>query len=269
MNKQKEEVIRVFDNLASRSSWEKLYSEKIDRVNYGFIARQRAVEELLASYAAGKALDIGCGTGDLAVFYAKKGGIYTGIDLSQDMIKRANSNYANLVGTGRAVFQVADSENLPFNDREFDVLSAVGLIEYLPDPAKVLDEIGRVIKIGGHVLITVPNKKCINSLVRFILKPVTNILFPLYVRISKASLVSMRKVKHYSYAQNEIDLLMRNRGFKKIDDRYANFHIIFHPLDHFIPKVYMQISERITRKKLDKTFKNWASNYIGIYKKLE
>jgi len=224
---------------------------------------------LLEPYATGKVLDIGCGSGDLALFYVKKGAIYAGIDLSHNMIKRANFNYVDLARQGKATFQVADCENLPFSDREFDVLSAVALIEYLPDPSKALDEISRVIKTGGYVLITVPNKKCINNLIRFILKPIINILFPLYARLNKSSLVSMRNIKHYSYAQKEIDLLMEDRGFQKIDDRYTNFHIIVHPLDHLMPKVYMNISERIVRGELDKAFKNWASNYIAVYKKLK
>lgn len=267
MSNQKEEIAQVFDSLASKSSWEKLYSGQIDRISYNFVTRQRAVEELLQPYIIGRALDIGCGTGDLVVFYAKKGVIYAGIDLSNNMIKRANFNYADLVQEGKASFHVADCENLPFSDREFDVLSAVALIEYLSDPSKALDEISRVIKTGGHVLITVPNKACINNRIRFFLKPVTNMLFPVYIKLKKSPLVSMKNVKHHSYTQEEIDLLMKYRGFQKIDDRYTNFHIITHPLDHLMPKLYMKISERIDRGKLAKAYKNWAANYIAIYKK--
>ena len=264
---RKHEVTQVFDNIASKSSWEKLYLGRIDRVSYNFASRQRTVEELLEPYAVGKALDIGCGSGDLAVFYTGKGMGYTGVDLSSSMIERANSKYAGLVREGRADFKVADCENLPFNDGEFDVLSAVALIEYLPDPSKTLDEICRVIKTGGHVLITVPNKKCINNLFRAIFKPVTNLLFPLYIRMKKSPLALMRNVKHYSYSQKEIDLIMKGRGFQKIDDRYTNFHIIPHPLDHLIPKTYIKISEEIDINKLDKAYRNWAANYIAIYRK--
>lgn len=267
--KQKEEITEVFDSLASEFSWEKLYSGQVDRVSYNFITRQRAVEELLQPYIAGKALDIGCGSGDLVAFYVKKVISYTGVDLSQHMIKRANLNYAKFVEKSKANFQVADCEKLPFKDREFDVLSAVALVEYLADPSKALDEIGRVIKTGGYALVTVPNKRCINNGIRFILKPVIDMLFPFYLKLNKSTLATMRKVKHYSYTQKEIDLLMENRGFKKIGDRYTNFHIIPHPLDHLIPKIYIKMSEKIDRKKLDKAFKNWASNYIGLYKKLK
>lgn len=267
MKDRKQGVAQVFDNIALKSSWEKLYQGKIDRISYNFASRQRAVEELLKPYVSGKALDIGCGSGDLAVFYAAKGAGYTGVDLSSSMIERARSNYAALIREGRADFKVADCENLPFNDGEFDVLSAVALIEYLPDPLKALGEIFRVVKTGGYILITVPNKKCINNLFRAIFKPVTSLLFPIYTRMKKSPLALMRNVRHYNYSQNEIDLMMEGRGFQKIAHRYTNFHIIPHPLDHLIPKTYIKISEKIDNNKLDNAFKSWAANYLAVYKK--
>ncbi len=263
----KQEVTQVFDRIASKTSWEQLYLGKVDRMNYNFASRQRAVEELLRPYTSGKALDIGCGSGDLVVFYADKGVDYTGVDLSSSMIERANLNYAELVKEGKAVFRVADCEKLPFNNGEFDLLSAVALLEYLPDPSGALDEIKRVVKTGGYVLITVPNKKCINNFFRAILKPITDLFFPLYVKIKKSPLALMRNVKHYSYSQKEIDLIMQDKGFHKIDFRYTNFYIILHPLDHIIPKTYIKLSEKIDNNKLGKIYNKWAANYIAIYKK--
>lgn len=267
MNNSKQEVARVFDDIASKTSWERLYQGKPDRISYNFASRQRAVEELLEPYAAGKVLDVGCGSGDLVVFYVTKGLCYTGVDLSSSMIERANSNYSEFVGEKKAFFQVADCENLPFKDGEFDALSAVALIEYLPEPAKALGEIYRVLKPGGYLLITVPNKKCVNNLFRFFFRPLTNLLFPLYARIKKSPLSAMRNVRHYSYSQEEIDLIMQKRGLRKIAQRYTNFCIIPHPLDHLIPGVYINISERIDRSKLGKRYRNWAANYIAIYRK--
>ncbi|MDD5069932.1 MAG: methyltransferase domain-containing protein [Candidatus Omnitrophica bacterium] len=267
MKNQKEKVTQVFDDIALKSSWESLYSGKIDRISYNFVTRQRAVEALLESCASGKALDLGCGSGDLVRFYSQKEVFYTGVDLSSQMIKRANVNYSDLVREGKAIFQVADCENLPFKDGEFNLLSAVALIEYLSDPSKVLNEINRVLKCGGYALITVPNKKCINSRIRSLLKPINSLLFPLYLRLKKSSLATMKDVKHHSYDQKEIDALMKNKGFEKVDCRYANFHIIAYPLDHLIPKIYIGLSELIVNRKLDKVFKNWSSNYIALYRK--
>ena len=267
MNTSKDEIIQVFDSIASRMSWEKLYSGQVDRISYNFITRQRAVEEMLVPLTAGKVLDLGCGSGDLVNFYVSKGARYVGVDLSRNMIERANVNYASWVQQKKAVFQVADCEALPFSDGEFDVLSAVALIEYLPDPSKALDEISRVVKIGGVALITVPNKKCFNSRIRDFFAPIRNLLFPLYLKWKKAPLAAMKRVTHYSYRQEEIDFLMNTRGFRRIGERFTNFYIIPHPADHLMPKIYMRMSECIDRGRQDQKYKDWAANYIALYRK--
>jgi ubiquinone/menaquinone biosynthesis C-methylase UbiE len=267
MISQKEDVIQVFDAIAARASWEKLYSEKPNRINYGFITRQRAVEEMIGPYAKGKVLDLGCGSGDLSVFYAKKGADYIGVDLSSKMIERANKNYANLVQQKKAVFQVGDCENLPFQDGEFDALSAVALIEYLPDPSKALDEMARITKKGGIVLLSAPHKNCVNNYIRSAMAPFRNFFFPLYMKLKKPDLAVMKDVKHFHYDREAMDRLMKKRGFERIDDRYTNFYVVPHPLDHLLPKMYMNLSERIDRGGRDKSYKNWAANYIALYKK--
>ncbi|MFB0564546.1 MAG: class I SAM-dependent methyltransferase [Candidatus Aminicenantaceae bacterium] len=267
MKIQKEDVIRVFDDLASKSSWERLYSGHIDRIRYNFVTRLRAVEELIDLNVKGDILDVGCGTGDLAPFVTRKGAIYHGVDLSAEMIKRANTIYSVLVKNGKATFQIGDCENLHFCDKKFNTVIAIGLIEYLPDPSRFLSEMERVTKSGGYFLITVPYKECINSKIRKLLFPIKSILFPIYAKLKNPHLVPAIDVKHYSYNEIELDELMENRNFRRVDFRFTNFHIIPHPLDHLLPKLYMKISERIDRKGLGVHYKKWASNYIALFQK--
>ena len=47
MKKEKENVIQVFDDMASTGSWEKLNSSHVDRISYNYMSRLRAVEELV------------------------------------------------------------------------------------------------------------------------------------------------------------------------------------------------------------------------------
>lgn len=267
MHKTKQEVIDVFDDIAAKRSWEELYSGKLDRVSYNFMARQRAVEELLEPYTNGRALDIGCGSGDLCGFYFQKGVRYTGMDLSSKMIERANANYRSFVESGKVDFQVGDCESLPFETGEADVLSAVALIEYLPDPTRALDEIARVTKSGGYAVVTVPHLYCIDNVFRFIFKPIVTLLFPLYQKIRFRPLTVMSSVKHYKFSQPDLDQRMGERGFEKIEDRYTNFHAIPHPIDHLMPSIYIKLSEALDRGGKGRFFKIWASNYIALYRK--
>lgn len=129
-----------------------------DRANRGYARlsaeRDRALVELLRSLLpphGGRALDVGCGTGDLAVL-ARSAGIevaWTGIDLLPDRIEAARAALPDgefLVGTAAA---------LPFADAVFDVAIAQTLFSSLPSPemeVTVANEIGRVLRPGGWLV---------------------------------------------------------------------------------------------------------------------
>ena len=150
----KQEVRKVFDRIANREDWERLYAGAPNRLTYNFISRQRAVEEMLACIRLGQVLELGCGTGDLSPFLMERASGYTGVDISEAMIERARANYGRQIGTGRARFEVGDCERLQFGDASFEMVVAVALIEYLPDPSKALDEMRRVLKPGGRLAIS-------------------------------------------------------------------------------------------------------------------
>lgn len=269
MQSSRERTAQIFDQLASNSSWEKLYSGTVNRLTYNFVSRHRAAKEMLEPHAKGEVLDIGCGTGDLVPFYMTKGVSYTGIDLSEKIIERARAINASFVQEGKAFFRVLDCESLPFGNGEFDVLSAVAVLEYLPDSSKALNEIRRVVRTGGYALITVPNRHCVNFWIRDFLKPLRWVLYPIYARLKGPSLAALKDVKHYGYTEEELDGLMKNRGFRKVSGRYTNYYIIPHPLDHLAPSLYVRISEWIDRGQRDKRFRYWGANYLALYKKIE
>ena len=103
--------------------------------------------------ARDRVLDICCGTGDQAVFFAKTGAIVAGIDLSPQMIgtalkKQKKDNLADIY------FQAADAAKLPFLDPVFDVaLISLALHEIESKKRdEVLSEMKRVVKKGGRLI---------------------------------------------------------------------------------------------------------------------
>jgi ubiquinone/menaquinone biosynthesis C-methylase UbiE len=121
--------------------------------------RERELRETivrLASLTPGDdVLDIGCGTGTLAITAARHvgaTGAVTGIDASPSMIARA-SRKATKAGV-RATFQVAVAEDLPFPDRRFDVVFATLMLHHLPRKTRreCATEIERVLKVGGRIV---------------------------------------------------------------------------------------------------------------------
>lgn len=100
-------------------------------------------------------LDIGCGTGTLAVVATRHVGLtgeVHGIDASSEMIARARSKAAKAGAPAR--FDVGVVENLPFPDDRFDVVLSTLMLHHLPRPTRqaCAREIARVLKPGGRVL---------------------------------------------------------------------------------------------------------------------
>ncbi len=96
-------------------------------------------------------LDVGCGTGAMALLFGEMGHRVTGIDLSREMIvkvrkKAETSNYYLGLLTG-------DAEQLPFGDGSFEVVVTRHLLWTLPHPETALKDWHRVLKPGGRVLV--------------------------------------------------------------------------------------------------------------------
>ena len=111
-----------------------------------------------ASLAPGeRVLDVACGTGLVAFAAAKAvgpGGEVVGVDISGQMIEAARLR-ADVRKVPNARFTRMDAETLTLPDAAFDVvLCALGLM-YMPDPARALREMRRVLRPGGRLVLAV------------------------------------------------------------------------------------------------------------------
>lgn len=111
----------------------------------------------LAGLAADeRVLDVGCGTGSLALLAKARvgaGGVVHGIDASKEMLERASRKARR-----RRVqldLQIASVEALPFPDRSVDVVFSTLMLHHLARPVrrKCVGEMARVLRIGGRVLV--------------------------------------------------------------------------------------------------------------------
>jgi phosphatidylethanolamine/phosphatidyl-N-methylethanolamine N-methyltransferase len=106
--------------------------------------------ETLWSYASGRILEAGAGTGLNIAFYPA-GARVTATDLSGSMLRRARerAHEQNVDVT----FEEADLCSLPFADRSFDTAVETFVFCSMPDPVACLREMGRVTKPGGRILL--------------------------------------------------------------------------------------------------------------------
>jgi len=129
---------------------------------YDFIAKgilqtpeRRTADDILHHIRSGTILDIGSGTGFLAIEIAKRNPhlqIY-GIDLSPQMVKIA-SRHAGYLRNARLI--VADAAEIPFENESVDFIVSTGSLHHWSRPAKVFEECHRILKPGSQAWIYDP-----------------------------------------------------------------------------------------------------------------
>lgn len=115
---------------------------------------QQKVAPLFGDVKDKTILDVGAGTGRLAVELVKKGAIVTALDVSAEMLRVLKSKIKTQIET-----VVGDAESLPFPDNHFDFVVAAFLIVHLKDPTRFFDEAYRVLKPNGKLIVTNINQK--------------------------------------------------------------------------------------------------------------
>ena len=111
---------------------------------------QRRIEYVQRYKSTGNLLDIGCGLG-FFVWEAKKCGFSTiGIDTSQKAVKWAQDTLNVNTKTGRL-------ESMRFPNQQFDIITMWHVLEHLPEPAKTLRFIYRLLKSNGYLFVELPN----------------------------------------------------------------------------------------------------------------
>lgn len=103
-----------------------------------------------------KVLDVGCGTGNFSIKLAKMGCEVVGIDISEEMLKVAKDK-AKKEGLNIKFYNM-DVYDMKFEDNCFDGVISVTAFEFLKDPEKAIEEMFRVLKPNGYLLIGTINK---------------------------------------------------------------------------------------------------------------
>ncbi len=98
-----------------------------------------------------RVLEIGVGTGINALLYPKHCRI-TGIDFSAPMLSKATRRFDDHSVRNVELLKM-DAADLEFEDDSFDLVYAPYVISVVPDPIKVIREMHRVCRVGGHVVV--------------------------------------------------------------------------------------------------------------------
>ncbi len=136
-------------------SWTQKYDRWFETATGQFVKKYEAaiLLDLLKPQSGELILDAGCGTEIFTRDIIDRGSKVIGMDLSAPMVAKGAEQMADMDFNGIC----GDMCALPFSDNRFDKVFSMTAIEFIPDAAQAIDELNRVVKKGGTIVVTTLN----------------------------------------------------------------------------------------------------------------
>jgi demethylmenaquinone methyltransferase / 2-methoxy-6-polyprenyl-1,4-benzoquinol methylase len=181
---------------------------------------KRRVVRLARSQPGQRALDLCCGTGDLALALAARGAEVTGLDFSEPMLEvaRNRTSRSPLGASLRPRFIRADAQRLPFPDNSFDIVTVGYGLRNLVSWETGLAEMTRVARPRARLLVLEfgkPDRAFWRGLYYGYLKLVVPCLGWLFCGSADAYAYILQSLKHYP-AQQGVAEAMRALGLADV-----------------------------------------------------
>lgn len=181
--------------------------------------------------AAKKVLDVATGTGDLALDLAdqRPDVEVTGVDFVEKMLRQAEAKTSKRALDGRIRFAVGDATRLPFADHEFDASMIAFGIRNIPDRLKALQEMVRVVKPGGKVLVlemTFPRNLRLRAFFTWYLNHVIPVVGGLISGNSSAYRYLPDSIQDFLHPDQLADLF-QNAGLRSVEEFPLTFGLTY------------------------------------------
>ena len=142
---------------------------------YVYKYEREMIDRLLDISSGVQVLDVGCGTGIYTQELLMKGARVIGMDISPEMLSIAK--YKTERFGDQVCFLEADAGNMPFPDSQFDVVVSVTAMEFFSEPRTCLQEMYRVLRPGGHMVVATLNSKSLWAVERRLKSWITKTVF--------------------------------------------------------------------------------------------
>lgn len=124
---------------------------------------RRSVENLVP-HAQGWLLDVGVSEGPYRGLFEPQVERYIGLEYPPSILDKQPELWSILEKAKLSVDIFGDGTCLPFTDHSFDTVMCTEVLEHLPEPAKLLADMARVLRPGGRMLLTVPFSQPLHEL---------------------------------------------------------------------------------------------------------
>lgn len=220
---KKKQVEQMFDNISPKY-------DLLNRILSGGIDIQwrKEVIKMVKAAQPKTILDIATGTGDLAIMIAKNTSAQiTGLDLSAGMLEVGKKKVAAENLSDRVTMVQGDSENLPFADASFDLVTVSFGVRNFENLEKGLSEINRILKPGGTFIIlefSYPTAFPMKQLYTFYSKNILPAIGKLISKDQSAYTYLPDSVAAFPHGEEMKDIL-KNVSFKQPIDKKLTFGI--------------------------------------------
>jgi len=179
----------------------------------------------LGLHADARILEVGCGAGQITIALTRHGHTVDAMDPTTAMLQTTRREAARRSVLERTRLYLADVHQLPFASQTFDLVIAIGVIPWLHSEFVALQEMQRVLKPGGHLLITADNNARLNRIMDPLSSPLSAPLRVSAKRLLKlcgswSSDSDFRTKLHYPH---ELDRLIRMCNFEKVQSCTIGF----------------------------------------------
>jgi ubiquinone/menaquinone biosynthesis C-methylase UbiE len=261
-----EKVTHHFDAVGRDGTYVGYYDVEDTLTTHDFLTRMWRVEELLDPWvkAGARVLDLGCGPGPMVDWVCRRGASYVGLDTAPGMLANIERKYRDTELWDRIEVRVGSCEEIPYPNAHFDAVIAMGLLEYMDDMGPTCDDIARVTKPGGLVVLTIPNRTSMN---RFLMRN-TGFITGIYQGVRR--MLGLRvlpgaDIPHAQLRPAQLDGLMLQRRFTRRGGAFYDYKLVPYPLTRFASGLAFAINKRVENR-LPGVF---ANGYIGLYEKRE
>ena len=120
--------------------------------HFGGLEGTEKLTELCGIRPDSYVLDVGCGAGVTPCYLAKRYGCrVVGVDIRSRMIERSEERAKRNTVADRVKFRVADAQDLPFEDAQFDIVITESVTCFPEDKQRAVNEYARVTRSGGYI----------------------------------------------------------------------------------------------------------------------